>query len=65
MTYMTEIRANLGLVLRGDIDDLKTLIEGLDRLLIETPGVKLVHKQVSASKLWLKEGDDMNAARAR
>jgi hypothetical protein len=62
---MTEVRANLGLVLRGDIFDLKTFSEGLDRLLIETPTVRLVHRQVSASRLWLKEGDDMNETGSR
>lgn len=60
MTYMTELRANLGIILRGDVIELRTFMLRLDGLLADTPDVKLVHKHVSASKLWLREGTDMN-----
>jgi hypothetical protein len=60
MKYMTELKANLGIVLRGDFVELRTFLVRLDGLLDDSPDVKLVHKQVSASKLWLKEGSDMN-----
>ena len=57
---ITELKANLGLVLRGDVVILKALMADLDRLLSERPEVQIVHKHVSASKLWIKEGGDMN-----
>lgn len=56
----TELKANLGIVLRGEIVALKGIVERLDELLAETPAVQLVHKHVSASKLWINEGDGMN-----
>ena len=51
-----ELKANLGIVLRGDVIALKGFVERLDELISESPEVQLVHKHVSASKLWLKEG---------
>jgi len=56
----TELKANLGMVLRGDLVALKSLVERLDGLISEAPAVQLVHKHVSASKLWIKEGGEMN-----
>lgn len=56
----TELKANLGLVLRGDILDLRTITEGIDLLLRSNPSVQIVFRHVSASKLWIKEGDGMN-----
>jgi hypothetical protein len=60
MNGNTELKANLGIVLRGEVVALKSLLERLDGLISETPEVQLVHKHVSASKLWLKEGGEMN-----
>ena len=57
---ITELKANLGLVLRGDFVVLKALMTDLDRLLAKRPEVQIVHKHVSASKLWIREGDGMN-----
>jgi len=57
---MVELKANLGVVLRGDFVVLKALMADLDRLLAEKPEVQIVHKHVSASKLWIREGDGMN-----
>ena len=59
MTELTELKANLGLVLRGDIVVLRALMSDLDRLLARSPAVQVVHKHVSASKLWIREGDEM------
>ena len=60
MSERMEMKANLGLVYRGEIVALKSFLEQLDRLTSETPAVQLVHKHVSASKLWVKEGGEMN-----
>lgn len=60
MTEEMSVKANLGLVLRGEIVALKGFVERLDGMISETPEVQLVHKHVSASKLWLKEGGEMN-----
>lgn len=51
-----EVKANLGFVLRGDIVELKRFANGLDQLFSKYPDIQLVHKHVSASKLWIKEG---------
>jgi hypothetical protein len=60
MTEEMSVKANLGLVLRGEIVALKSLVERLDGLISSTPAVQLVHKHVSASKLWIREGGEMN-----
>jgi hypothetical protein len=62
MTEEMSVKANLGLVLRGEIVALKGFVERLDGMISETPDVQLVHKHVSASKLWVKEGGEMNEA---
>lgn len=60
MNQNKELKANLGLVVRGEVVALKSFLERLDGLISETPEVQLVHKHVSASKLWIKEGGEMN-----
>jgi len=55
-----ELKANLGIVVRGDILELKDFLVTLNDYLSEFTGINLVHKQLSASKLWIKEGDEMN-----
>lgn len=56
----TELKANLGIVLRGEVVALKGFVERLDGLISESSRVQLVHKHLSASKLWINEGDGMN-----
>ena len=60
MTEINELKANLGLVLRGDVVVLKAFMADLDRLLAKRPEIQIVHKHVSASKLWIREGEEMN-----
>jgi hypothetical protein len=55
-----ELRANLAIVLRGDILELKDFLVTLDDYLSEFTGISLVHKQLSASRLWIKEGGEMD-----
>lgn len=56
MNPKTELKANLGIVLRGEVVALKGFVERMGTLLSECEEVRLVHKHVSASKLWIKEG---------
>ena len=65
MKQDTELKANLGIVLRGDVIALKSFVERLDEMIAESTGMQLVHKHVSASKLWINEGDGMNESGAR
>jgi hypothetical protein len=53
------LKANLGILLRGDYKDLAEFLEIIEPALKRT-GVQLVHKHASASKLWIREGDEMN-----
>jgi hypothetical protein len=55
-----ELKANLGLVVRGEVIALKAFTQRMDGLISESRGVQLVHKHLSASKLWINEGDGMN-----
>ena len=52
-----ELKANMGMVLRGDFIALKAVMLELSELLAKRPEVQIVHKHVSASKLWIKEGE--------
>jgi|WetSurMetagenome_2_1015567.scaffolds.fasta_scaffold74737_2 hypothetical protein len=54
-----ELKANLGFVVRGDFTGLNLFADLIDKLALQA-GVQIVHKQVSASRLWIKEGDEMN-----
>jgi len=60
MNGNTELKANLGIVLRGEVVALKGFLERLDGLISESGGVQFVHKHLSASRLWIKEGDGMD-----
>jgi hypothetical protein len=57
-----ELKANLGLVFRGEYSALSEFSERLEELVNEM-GIQIVHKHVSASKLWIREGDEMNDQR--
>ena len=50
----------MGIVLRGDVIALKGFVERLDELIAESPDMQLVHKHISASKLWIREGGEIN-----
>jgi hypothetical protein len=60
MNQITELKANLGLIVRGDVMVLKAFMADLDRLLAKRSEVQVIHKHLSASKLWIREGDGMN-----
>jgi len=50
------LKANLAVIVRGSMSDLPTFAERVEALCAEL-GLIVVHKQASASKLWVKEGD--------
>jgi len=50
------LKANLGFVVRGDMETLGTFNARLEALVSEL-GLKIAFKIASASKLWIKEGD--------
>jgi hypothetical protein len=58
-TQSIELKANMGLVLRGEFDDIKLFLGELETLL-QMHQLQLIHRHVSASRLWIKEGDGMN-----
>jgi hypothetical protein len=60
MKNITEVKANLGLVLRGDVIALKAFMADLDKILDKRSELQVVHRHVSASKLWIREGEEMN-----
>ena len=50
------LKANLGVIARGSMDNLSLFAERVEALASEL-GLVIVHKQASASRLWIKEGD--------
>jgi hypothetical protein len=50
------LKANLGFVVRGDMETLGTFNARLEALISEL-GLKIAFKTASASKLWIKEGE--------
>lgn len=54
------INANLAIVIRGELMAIKEVADVIERILSVNPEVRVIHKQVSVSKLWIKEGDGMN-----
>ena len=50
------LKANLGIIVRGAMNDLSLFADRIEELCKEL-GLIVCHKQASASKLWIKEGD--------
>lgn len=50
------LKANLAVVVRGSMDDLAAFAERVEQIAPEL-GLIVVHKQASASKLWIQEGE--------
>ncbi len=59
MNNLSEMKANMGILVRGDFRALESFLHYIEPVLDDL-GLQLVFKQVSASKLWIKEGDGMN-----
>ncbi len=52
--HLLSARANLGIVVRGPMDQLTPFWDDFDRLCLEH-GLKIAFKMASASRLWIKE----------
>lgn len=50
------VKANLGVIVRGSMSDLSLFADRVEALASEL-GLSIVHKQASASRLWIREGD--------
>lgn len=51
-----DLKANLGLVIKGDIYELRDLLKAVQETIEKSPTAQLVYKKLSADKLWIKEG---------
>lgn len=52
------LRTHVGIIVNcHDLEDAKAFLLGVERLLREIRGARLVHKDASADKLWLKRGE--------
>ncbi len=51
------VKANLGFVIRGPLNELTTLSDRLEAL-CEELGLKIAFKTASASRLWIREDGD-------
>jgi len=60
MSQAIEPKANMALVVRGHLAEIQALAQELTFLLQAKPSIVVVHRQLSGSKLWIKEGGDMN-----
>ncbi len=49
-----ELKANMGFVVRGPLESLKSLDDRLERFCREL-GLKIAYKTASASRLWIQE----------
>lgn len=52
---ITNLKANYGLVLRGDIFELKNFSKDIVQILRRYPDIKLIYRLFSASRLWVTE----------
>jgi len=50
------VKANLAIIVRGDMRDLAAFAERVESIITEFRLV-IVHKQASASRLWVQEGE--------
>ena len=55
-TDLFALKANLGFVVRGPMENLAAFSERIESLCSEL-GLKIAYKTVSASKLWIKAGE--------
>lgn len=52
------VKTHVGIiVVADDLDSARSFIAAVRQFCDITPGVRFVHKDVSADKLWLKRGD--------
>jgi hypothetical protein len=52
-----KLKVNLGLIFRGEISAIQHLLDSIQDRVTNEVDVETVYQSVSASKLWIKEGD--------
>lgn len=57
--WLPKVRTHVGLIVQADdLELVRDLVRYVIAYIERTPGLRLVHKDVSADKLWLKRGGD-------
>jgi len=52
------VEANIGVVVRGEIDRLKSFLRDIERLINSESNLRLIYKNVSADRLWIVGHDN-------
>jgi hypothetical protein len=53
-----DLKAHLGLVIRGDIYELRDVLEHLNKATKKSPTLEIIYKTISTEKLWVKVGEE-------
>jgi hypothetical protein len=53
----TDLKAHLGLVIRGDLYELRDVLELVNKTAKSSPTLEIIYKTVTADKLWIKVGE--------
>ncbi|MHA2143522.1 MAG: hypothetical protein ACXADD_18750 [Candidatus Thorarchaeota archaeon] len=54
---LLKLKVNLGVVFRGEVSAIQHFLDVIQGELTNQDDVETVYQSVSASKLWIKEGD--------
>ncbi|MHA2264758.1 MAG: hypothetical protein ACXAEN_20385 [Candidatus Thorarchaeota archaeon] len=54
---LLKLKVNLGLIFRGEVSAIQHFLDAIQDELGNQNDVETVYQSVSASKLWIKEGD--------
>ena len=58
MEGLERLAVNLAFVFKAeDLEGAKALLQRVDAILDEVPGLRVIYKQVSADKLWIQRGE--------
>lgn len=58
MQGLDHLPVNVALVVKAeDLEGAKALLQRVDAVLEEIPGLRLIYKNVSADKLWIQRGE--------
>ncbi len=58
---LANVRTNLGLVLSGDVEVVKAYLEDLAAYLKESPGIRVIFREISGDRLWIRKGESKYA----
>ena len=51
-----DLKAHLGLVIRGDIYELRDVVDHLNKETKKSPTLEIIYMKISGEKLWIKVG---------